>query len=442
MRRQSSLFIFLFFFVISFVTSPVSAAERCYDETGYPSIVDLEQTEAGLVAHLGGDRSGRFLIYTEEEEWREGKERPRPLLEKGVDVNLPTIALSLQEAVILRPELEGIEAVEQQIVSRNSDDKIIWFGIGFYSGEGISGVGGIGKYDLKTKQVEIRRPSLIRDSSVRPILYDGKSVWAGTYGSYECIGTPPTHGLVRYDWNADRIESFEDKENGPCGFLVHDLLRDWNALWAATSFGLSILYDESGRWRHFVPQPDASPPMRETTCDVLYDALLKSVPREGGQTESYFGGSYGQLFYELASYRPAFLQKYLKSKPPKEWDCLDLRFLASRASIEELHREILRAHPLGSPHSECWLAGFGQQKSGDPRWRDLLLSIVARPPDKNSRLVELAFEYLGAFPGDEKAGKAIVLFLERSNLETTPYSHIVGAVRLLPTLLGKKAFRC
>jgi len=435
---RHAIFLSLIFLPIVFFISSLSAAETCYDESHYPSIDLLRRTEAGIVAQLGGQFSNpvETLIYTPKKEWekRESFCGFDLCFKKEKSGPLPQVELSLEAAVILRPEIKGADETEQRIISWDRHGNTAWFGIGFYSGEGMSGVGGVGRYDFKTERMEIRRLALIRDSSIGPILYDGKSLWFGTFGSYECIGTPPTHGLIRYDWKTDRIESFEGKSESPCGFLVNDLLQDSDSLWVATSLGLSILDIKSATWRHFVPQPEVSPFMREITCPDLYFSLLKTLPK--GDRE----GAYYQLFHELSRFQPILLKGYVVSRPPPERDCSDIQFLAGQVSdVETLQKEVLSVHPVGSPHFECWIDGFGRKKSSDPRWRDLLLSIIALPRDENFQPISSALHLLTTFPGDEEAGRAILHFLEGSKPNTRPYGHISAAFTVLPALLGKKS---
>src|SRR3989442_708152 len=80
----------------------------------------------------------------------------------------------------------------------------------------------------------IRRPAAIRPFSIDSIVHDGESLWLSTIGHYECIGDPPALGLARYEWEMDRLDTFVGRDDGPCGFVVHDLLLDAKYLWVAT----------------------------------------------------------------------------------------------------------------------------------------------------------------------------------------------------------------
>jgi hypothetical protein len=433
--RRSAPFLSVSLLVIAFFISSASAAVVCYEDAYYPSVAKLERTKGGIAAQLGGrfSKPVELFVYTPQNRWK----KMESLCGFGLcskneekEIQLPPVALSYAEAVALVPELDGIgEDVSQEIVSRTLHKNVAWFGIGFYSGEGVSGVGGVGKFDLETRRVEIRRPGLIRDSSIGPILYDGRSLWFGTFGRYECLGDPPTHGLIRYDWETDRIESFEKKSDGPCGFRVNDLLRERDTLWAATSLGLSIRDDKSGRWRHYVPEPGASPHMRETTCPDLYRALLETIPNRPNEDPNPFT----QFFDELARFQPAFLKNHIKIKTPEAWDCSEIRFLASQAAdVEVLLKEIVSFHPTGTRYQGCWIDGFGRRKSNHPKWRDLLLSALA-PKGKNQQPAGgEAVKFLEPFQGDDKVAQLLV---HRLRTDSYPFRE----AKMLPSFLGNKS---
>lgn len=426
------------FVLLLLLASPAWAASVCYDETFYPSVASLERTPTGFRALLGGkffaDEEGTsrksarpVLKYSEGRGW----ERDQPFFckeaadclpkEQRGKPPVPSVTLSKAEATALRPRIPAVETIEQEIGAWTYYGGAVWFGISFYSGEGTSGVGGIGRHDPKSGSTVIRRPTAIRDSSIDHAVHDGQWLWLSTTGHYECIGDPPTHGLVRYDWNADRLETFEGKDDGPCGFVVHDLLLEAKYLWVATDLGLSRWDRRARRWAHYVPEPAASPPMRPTTCAALYTQLLKSLPR----TQQDFGSFYSQLFDPLKRFRPRFLASYVKTMRPADWRCDELRFLGERApDFRTLKTEFLSRRPVGSPDFVCLLEGFGEKKSRDPAWRDLLLAVLARPEEYD------VLYLLEAFPGDAKVGSALVHRLRSARL---PWQE----AELLPTILGR-----
>jgi hypothetical protein len=438
--------ILLNLFSLLFLAAPAMAISRCYDESLYPVVYKLKPTENGFIAHLRGmflsQEDGRdphyewpTVAYTPEGKWKKGdtascQGRDCFWVSEDLDVDIPLPSLSRREAIALRPELESDEEIEQKVSAWTDYQGIRWFGIGFYSGEGTSGVGGVGRYDPKIKRLEIRRPLLLRDASVQPILYDGKSLWLGTYGSYEC-GVPHAHGLVRYEWDTEQVESFEGRNEGPCGFMVKDLLQQGDFIWVATELGLSRWDRKKQRWDHFIPDPNASPPMRQTVCSALYMDLLKTLPKQP-VPEADIEGYYHQLYDTLATFHPDFIRQYIKARPAAEWECIDIKFLARQAmDFKTLQEEILSIRPVKEKEIRCLLYGFRDQGKGDPAWRDFLLSIFEMPGDENRSLRRDALDRLEAFPGDEKVAEALT---RRIEAEPNPWPE----VELLPVVMGKK----
>ena len=311
------------FTVLFLFASPSLAASVCYDEQFYPSILKLEKTESGFRAFLDGkffvEEHGRpterlAIKFTDKEGWL--PDQPFPCRDSSdclpkEETNahgIPLIALSKKEAVALVPGLHNAESIEQNVSDWTEYDGFIWFGIGFYSGEGVDGVGGIGRYDPRTRKMVIRRPKAILDSSINHIRHDGEWLWLGTIGHYECLGDPPTHGLLRYKWATNQIESFEGKDDGPCGFVVHDTLLEQRVLWVATDLGLSRFDRRSKTWDHFAPNPTASPPMKPMSCATIYTELLKTLPRVVNGAFN-FGDAHSQLSETLKRFRPQFLKE-------------------------------------------------------------------------------------------------------------------------------------
>jgi len=421
--------------------APAAWAESvCYDEALYPSVVRLDQTPTGLRALLGGkagdhtvpSRRLPALKYAEAGGWtldgpfecKEPNGCDRRSTRPGSPA--PAIALSKPEAVALRPELKHAEEIAQEIGAWTEHSGTIWFGISFYDGEGTSGVGGIGRHDPKTGVTIVRRPNVIRDSSIDHIAHDGQWLWLATTGFYECSGRPPTHGLARYDWNADRLDTFEGRDDGPCGFVVHDLVSDAKYLWVATDLGLSRRDRRAQRWEHFVPDMAANPPMRSTMCEALYTSLLKTLPRAPLDIGSY----YSQLFKALKRFRPRFLRTYVTALRPAEWGCDELEFLAARVpDYATLKATVLRFHPIGSPDIFCALSVFGEKNTREPEWRDTLLALLET--SSFPRQLE-TLDLLRPFAGDAKVGGVLM-----HRLKTTPNPW--REAELLPAIIGNSS---
>ena len=99
-----------------------------------------------------------------------------------------------------------------------------------------------------------------------------------------------------------------------CGFMVRGLLVRDRTLVVATDVGLALgsgagLQDPL-RWRHLVPDLQAPGFMRETTCDALYNQLLRAVSRED---DGMGWSSFSQLSDALETRNPKLLEQYLST---------------------------------------------------------------------------------------------------------------------------------
>lgn len=448
---SSSWLIKASFFIASLalITPAARAGVDSVEEHYYPSVIRLEQTASGLRALLGrrfmtiGDEgfpiARPILRYVPAKGWVHdepyacGKDRDFTCLPKKreEEAAIPPITLSREEAIALRPRLQQEEQIEQKVYAWTQYGGFIWFGIAFYDGEGVSGVGGIGRYNPKTKKMEIRRPQLLRDVSIGHIAHDGETLWLGTAGYYE----GPSgygHGLVRYDWKTDRISSFEGTDDGPCGFMVHGLHLEKNSLWVATDLGLSRWDRKSRRWDHYVPYPAGSPPMRTVTCPDQYASLLKTLPRSF--QPSFDTIPYSELFQSIKRFRPRFLKSYVQEMPLAEWGCDELKFLAEGAQdFQALKAKVLGPHPVGSHHFRCVLEGFGAKNSRDPEWRDVLLRVLQGLGEEQHYDDErVLYPLLKGFPGDVEIGEALA---RRLRTARNPWYE----AELLPIFLGEKS---
>ncbi|MDH5192671.1 MAG: hypothetical protein OEW32_03190 [Nitrospira sp.] len=425
------------------------AGSICYEERLYPSVVKLEKTDAGIQAFLGGkffhaewgrpaERSA--ITFTNKGVWQRGKPLHCPANSDCLPTketkapDIPPIALSKQEAVALMPQLNGAESIEQTVSDWTEQGGSIWFGISFYSGEGVSGVGGIGRFDPLLHKTVIRRPKVILNSSIHRIVHDGAWLWFGTVGHYECTGDPPTHGLLRYKWDTNQIESFEGREDGPCGFLVHDLLLEQQALWVATDLGLSRFNRRSKTWDHFVPDPAASPPIKPTSYSALYSTLLNTIPQvlKSAPIVSDVDVS-SQLFESLKHFRPTFLTKHIERIPPPDLTCDQLTVLAARiGTYQTLKTKLLVHHPVGSPHFICIMNSYNGKDARSTEIRDLLLSSRMNQGNKGANQDEAALNLLQRFSGDSTVGEVLV-----SRLNSMP--HPWREAELLPSMLGTRS---
>jgi len=190
-------------------------------------------------------------------------------------------------------------------------ENFTWFGINFYAAEGFYGYGGLGRYDTKTKLVEVRRIRELYNTQIDKVVWDGKYLWAATANRHECSGQPPALGLVRYEWNNDVFETYEGSITGPCGFIIHDLLWAKNSLWVATDVGMSRWNSATDSWTHYMPERDSGSDeiVRTGNCNDFYTEILDKLPKD----ESWWGASrsYYEVFYKyLERFRPDFIKSY------------------------------------------------------------------------------------------------------------------------------------
>jgi len=168
-------------------------------------------------------------------------------------------------------------SIEQNPISCIEDGAWTYFGIHFYESEGVVGSGGIGRFNPDSKSVEVRRPKALRPFSVRKMVKRDGVLWLATEDFNEG-SRGPALGLVRFDWDQDRLEKFSGEAQGPCGFWVNDLLLTPDELWVATELGISRYHFANGRWRHFVPVAPDSQQLRETTCREIYASVAATLP--------------------------------------------------------------------------------------------------------------------------------------------------------------------
>lgn len=312
--------------LIPLIFGGVQAAEICYDDKDYPAIASLAPTTSGYRIVLSGALRGSSHTAPVLEDtapvlefssgWQAAGRVPceygRCAKEtQGCTVQLPQIPLPTVEevgAVWGQP----VEKVEQEVSACVEEGRYVYFGIGFYWGEGSAGVGGVGRYDKQARKMEIRRPERLLRTGVTHIASDGKYLWIGTGNQYECIGMVPTEGLLRYDWGKDRLDPADPSGQGMCGFMVRGLLVRDRTLVVATDVGLAL---GSGagletplHWHHLVPDLQAPGLMRETTCNALYDKLLRTVSREG---DGDGWSSFSQLTRTLKTRNPKLLEQYI-----------------------------------------------------------------------------------------------------------------------------------
>lgn len=306
MRYYLIFFIYLIPILAPFT---VSAASVCYDEKYYPAIAKLTPTNNGFKAMLGGlytnikTRETSVLTWDDNDGWVSlSKEECRNCI-------TPNHSRSCELPLPGKPT--GSSPYESHRSKGSSCDyknEYVWYGEDFYQGEGESGTGGISRYRPSTRQLVTHRPTELKNVPTQKIVHDGKYLWGATAYNFECLGQPPALGLFRYEWEKKEFKRFTNTNEGPCGFVIHDLLWKKGSLWVATDVALSRWIKGNNKWIHYLP--DRTNPMEVSakSCSEIYDQLLTDVPKD----KSWFdeSRSYHQiLLLNLKRFKPDYYNR-------------------------------------------------------------------------------------------------------------------------------------
>lgn len=398
------------------VARRLPAPLSCYSEGVLPLVYELRATDAGgLVAQLGGKWAGSrstipTIRYTDEKGWTEGDpiEKPQAPLAEAC----PPIFRQFNIA-----ESSDSEWKSTTSVVCAASGRYVFGGASFYDGEGISGTGAIARYDTETGILDVRHPRFLRDLSIDHIAAEGQVLWFGTTQHFECVGDPFARGLVRYDWDTAEIETYEESDDGPLGFVVHGLVLTPARIWVATDIGISMLDRASGTWRHWIP--DGKPGairIREITPAKAFRMLFASIDRERLMNDSYSN----QLVEGLARFRPRLLREILGEQPASSWRCPETQFLATRMpDFATFQKRLLHHLRPGSEEYRCAVDSFGETQHPERAWRTFLLAEV-----DSGRVYPQAGRFFRDDPDFEK------ILLEHFDEDSA---------RVLPMLMGERA---
>lgn len=127
------------------------------------------------------------------------------------------------------------------------DSSRIWFGKSFYDGEGESGVGGVGYFDISKSTYTFLKIPELAPWSVSALLVDHQMVWIGLVGHPE--GADYSGGLLRHDLTTGITRKFPIDE-------VIQRIKRWNGkTYLVTSGGVWIIEGDSLVTR-FMVEPD------------------------------------------------------------------------------------------------------------------------------------------------------------------------------------------
>ncbi len=121
-----------------------------------------------------------------------------------------------------------------------------WFGISFYDGEGISGVGGVGYFDTRTNQFHIDHYAGIADWSASALLVEDDDFWVGLTRRPEGSVTPA--GLARITRQSAKVTKYDVPA------IIRRIVR-WNrSIYMGTSDGIFVLNRDG--LEHVIFEPD------------------------------------------------------------------------------------------------------------------------------------------------------------------------------------------
>jgi hypothetical protein len=121
----------------------------------------------------------------------------------------------------------------------------VWFASTFYDGEGVSGVGAIGAFDIPARKYQMRYLPEIAGWSGSAILLDGDDLWIGLMRRPEGAGYGG--GLLRYNTKTGSARKYAFPD------VIYTVDRLGDALYCGTSHGLYIVRDDKVAHLRFEP---------------------------------------------------------------------------------------------------------------------------------------------------------------------------------------------
>ncbi|MDX2181326.1 MAG: hypothetical protein SFV18_17155 [Bryobacteraceae bacterium] len=131
--------------------------------------------------------------------------------------------------------------IEERIGPHQYVDGVLWFGKTFYDGEGITGIGGFGYFDAKTRRYRLFAPPEMADYSATAIRVEPYAIWLAlaSRGEWSTKGG----GILRFDRATERVERWPSRD------IVTAFARVGDGLVAATWFGIAAL--DNGKLRRY-----------------------------------------------------------------------------------------------------------------------------------------------------------------------------------------------
>jgi hypothetical protein len=121
----------------------------------------------------------------------------------------------------------------------------IWFASTFYDGEGTSGLGAIGAFDIPARKYQMRYPPEIAGWSGSAILLDSHDLWIGLKRRPE--GADLGGGLLRYNTKTGSVGRYAFAD------VIYTIDRVRDTLYCGTSHGLYMVRDDKLTQLRFEP---------------------------------------------------------------------------------------------------------------------------------------------------------------------------------------------
>ncbi len=153
-----------------------------------------------------------------------------------------------KRSLVAQRPMPSAEGLDTEIGPFALDGDTLWFANTFYDGEGMSGVGAIGSFDLVSRKFEMRYLPEIAPWSASAIKLEGDDLWIGLMRRPE--GCPYGAGLLRYNQRTAAVRTY------PVSDLIHSIESLGGTLYAGTSDGVYMLRGE--QLTHLRFEPDAS----------------------------------------------------------------------------------------------------------------------------------------------------------------------------------------
>jgi hypothetical protein len=146
----------------------------------------------------------------------------------------------------LRSDEPAPNEIENDIGPYAFDGSTLWFANDFYDGEGTSGVGAIGSFDIRTRKFQMRYLPQISHWSGSALRIDGDDLWVGLMRQPE--GAAYGGGLLRYARSTGAVRKYEIPD------YIYTIDRIGDAIYCGANDGLYRI--RGNEVTHFSFEPD------------------------------------------------------------------------------------------------------------------------------------------------------------------------------------------